>query len=769
MSCKTHSCAKAAPGMLPHAIALTQIMCGAVRRGQDAYVSAPPPGLRAAEADAQYLAPFTTWPDGPGGVALSQFQISGIHCAACSGIIETALLKLPGVEAASVNPAAARLALRWRPALIAFADVLTALQAVGYRATPDVAAPARELRRQERRQALWRLFVAGFLMMQVMMLATPAYVAAPGELTNDLDRLLRWGSWVLTLPVLAFAAGPFFSGAWRQLRAGRLGMDVPVTLGIAVTFVASTGALFDPNGPLGGEVYFDSLTMFVALLLLARWFELGARHRAADALEAVAGALPTVAERLNDDGTSTRVPPEALRVGDRIRVAAGEAFAADGIVRSGDGWVNEALLTGESAPVAKAVGDAVVAGSINLDGSLVVAVQRVGEDTTAQGIVKLMRQAQSQRPMAGGLLDRVAAGFTAVVLLLALGAGLAWWWIEPSRAVAVAVAVLIVTCPCALTLAAPAAWLTASGALARRGLLLADLSALERLCGITTVVFDKTGTLSEERLQLRRHWAQGADADELLGLARGLAALSRHPHARSLAADEAGTWTDVHEFAGRGIEARDPTGRLWRLGAPAWVRERPDRAARLAFGNHDCVLWLDLTEAPRADAADALAALRLAGQRVRLLSGDQPQAVEHMAAALDIAHWQGGATPESKLAAVREWQADGERVLMVGDGINDAPVLAAADVRIAMGQGAMLARSAADALLVSNKLMALPHALALAQKARRVLRQNLAWAALYNLACVPLALSGLLPPLAAGIGMAASSLFVVLNAQRLNR
>ncbi|MFG6488428.1 heavy metal translocating P-type ATPase [Roseateles sp. BYS78W] len=734
-------------------------------------MSAPPPGLPAAEADAQALSPFTTWPDGPAGTALSQFQVAGMHCAACSGLIESALLKLPGVSGASVNAASARLALRWLPSQLALADVLAALQAIGYRATPDVAAPARELRRQERRQALWRLFVAGFLMMQVMMLATPAYVARAGELTPDLDRLLRWGCWVLALPVMVFAAGPFFSGAWRQLRAGRLGMDVPVALGIAVTFIASTGALFDPGGLLGHEVYFDSLTMFVALLLLARWFELGARHRAAEALEAVAGALPTACERLLDDGTSERVAPEALRVGDRLRVAAGEAFAADGCVLAGQGWVNEALLTGESAPVAKAVGDPVVAGSLSVDGSFVVAVQRVGADTTAQGIVRLMQQAQSQRPLTGGVLDRVAAGFTAAVLLLALGAGIAWWWIDPSRAVAVAVAVLIVTCPCALTLAAPAAWLTASGALARRGLLLADLSALDRLCEVDTVVFDKTGTLSEERLTLRRWWARGADADALLAVARSLASRSRHPHALALAADGSGAdgWVDVREVAGRGVQARDATGKLWRLGAPAWVSESPDPAARLAFGCGDCVLWLDLAEAPRADAADAVAALRAQGRRVRLLSGDQPAAVARLAAQLDIVHWRGGATPETKLAALREWQGDGERVLMVGDGINDAPVLAAADVRIAMGQGAMLARSAADALLVSNRLMAVPQALALARRTRRVLRQNLAWAAIYNLACVPLALAGWLPPLAAGIGMASSSLFVVLNAQRLAR
>lgn len=693
-----------------------------------------------------------------------------MHCAACGGLIEGALTRLDGVRSAVVNAASARLALSWEPARVNLAELLAAIERAGYQATPDVAAPARELRRRERRTALWRLFVAGFLMMQVMMMATPAYLAARGDLSPDLEQLLRWASWMLTLPVMIFSAAPFLRGAWHQLRAGRLGMDVPVALGLLVTFIASSGALFDPGGLFGHEVYFDSLTMFIALLLLARWFELGARHRAAEALEAVAGALPTAAERLLDDGRSERVAPERLRAGDRIRVAAGEAFAADGEVRAGQGWVNEALLTGESAPVAKGMGDAVVAGSINLDGPLEVAVLRVGADTTAQGIVRLMQQAQSQRPAALGLLDRVAAGFTAVVLALALGAGLVWWWMDPSRAVAVAVAVLIVTCPCALTLAAPAAWLTASGALARRGLLLADLSALDRLCAIDTVAFDKTGTLSEDRLVLERHWAEGGDADTLLALARGLAGGSRHPHARALADGRPAVgWHEVREVAGQGIEALDADGRRWRLGAPAWVSAAPDGAARLAFGADGVVLWMTLAEQARPDAAEAIAELRALGQRVELLSGDQPGAVERLAAQVRPDAWQAGATPASKLAAVRAWQAQGHRVLMVGDGVNDAPVLAAADVRVVMGQGAMLARSAADAVLVSNRLTALPQALRLARRTRRVLRQNLAWAALYNLACVPLALAGWLPPLAAGAGMAASSLFVVLNAQRLAR
>lgn len=723
--------------------------------------------------DPELLAPFTRWPEGREGVAVSQFQLSGLHCAACAGLIEGAVLGLDGVRKAVVNAASARLALEWEPQRLRLAEVLARIEQAGYGASPDVAASSRALREQERRTALWRVFVAVFLSMQIMMLATPAYVAAPGELAPDLARLLQWGSWVLSLPVLVFSAGPFFSSAWRSLRAGVLGMDVPVALGLAVSFVASSAAVFDPNGPLGSQVYFDSLTMFVALLLLARWLELLARQRAAEELEAAAGRLPQAAERLLPDGGSEFVAPVRLQPGDRVRVAAGEGFAADGVVEAGSSSVNEALLTGESAPVAKAAGAEVVAGSVNLEAPLVMRVSRVGADTTAQGIVALMQQAQSQRLPGPALLDRVASGFTITVLLLAAAAAAVWSQIEPARALWVAVAVLIVTCPCALSLAAPTTWLAASGGLARRGLMLVRLDVLERLPQITTVVFDKTGTLSEDRPVVGALHSQGGSEAALLGQAVGLAMLSRHPSSRALlgVATPAGVWSQVQELPGQGVQAQDAQGQTWRLGAPAWVAELTGCAVpagcQLLCGRAGQQLGVQLVESPRADAASAVAALRAQGLRVRLLSGDQPAAVAALASAVGIEDWTAQATPALKLEAVRRWQAAGERVLMVGDGINDAPVLAAADVRIVMGQGAMLARAQADALLLSNRLLDLPLARRLAVRSARVLRQNLAWAALYNAACVPLALLGWLPPLAAGVGMAASSLIVVLNAQRL--
>ncbi|MDN3922043.1 heavy metal translocating P-type ATPase [Roseateles violae] len=723
------------------------------------------------------LAPFSRFLGE--GAAESQFQLAGLHCAACAGIIESALLELPGVQSATVNAASARLSLRWRPAQIGLAGVLARIEQAGYRAAPDAAAPARELRRAEQRQVLWRLVVAGFLMMQVMMMAAPAYFAEPGDLSPDLARLLQWASWVLSLPVLLFSAGPFFGSAWRQLRLGRLGMDVPVALGLLVTFAASSAALFEPGGPFGDEVYFDSLTMFVSFLLAGRYLELRARHRAAEALERADAALPESVERIEADGSCSRVVPARLQVGDLVRVFAGQAFPADGRVEQGASSADEALLSGESLPVAKACGDEVVAASMNLSAPLLVRVLRVGPDTRQAAIQRLVREAMTQRPAATALAERVAGPFLWSVLLLAAGGALLWSWIDPARAVWVAVSVLIVTCPCALSLATPAAWLAATGALARRGLLLRRLELLELLCGIDTVVLDKTGTLSLETIDLLEFGVDGdpaADAAPLLAGARALAAHSQHPLARALAGEaRAEGWQELRELPGLGLEALDAQGRRWRLGAPAWVGGgvgigEPDvQMAFAAVEERGQVLWLRFGETLRPDAAAAVERLRRLGLLTVLLSGDAPARAARLARQAGIDESHGHASPADKLAHVARLQGEGRCVLMVGDGVNDAPVLARADASIVMGSGAMLARASADALLLSGRLLEIAQARELALRTRRIVRQNLGWAAAYNAACIPLALLGWLPPWAAGLGMAASSLFVVLNAQRLAR
>ena len=721
-------------------------------------------------------------PDAP-RVSESHLRLSGMYCAACSGIIERALAGVDGVLHANVSAATQRASVRFDPARTQPASLLEAIRLAGYGAVPDAGAAARELRRDEHRRALWRLFVASFCAMQVMMFAVPLYGAGPGEIEADLRQLLNWGSWLLSVPVVLFSAGPFFAGAWRALRRGAVSMDLPVAIGIAVTFVASTGAAFDPGGPFGSAVYFDSLTMFVSFLLIGRYLELRLRHRAAAALEHGLGALPETAIRLRADGSAESVAVSSLRVGDRVRVPVGQAFAADGVLIEGCTEADEALLRGESEPVRKVIGTAVVAGSINLGAPVLMQVQGVGTDTRYAAIVNLMREAATLRPASARWADRWAAPFLWAVLLLAAAAAAVWSVIDPARAVWVAVSVLIVTCPCALSLATPSALLCASGALARRGVLLRRLDALEVLATVNRMFLDKTGTLTTGQPRLSRAAAMGAasdaDLDALLQQAASLAAWSRHPLSVALctaaptAPIDVPRWSHIHEQAGAGLEALDAEGRVWRLGSAAWVGAGAagDRTGLTAwFGlAGKALLRLEFEETLRPDVGEAIAALRADGVAIELLSGDSAQRVARLAQRLGIGAAIGGADPRHKQLVVQRAQAAGDVVAMLGDGINDAPVLAQADVSLAMGEGALLARTHADAVIVSNRLGDVVAARALARRTVGVIRQNMVWAAGYNALCVPLALAGALPPWGAGLGMALSSLAVVLNAARLRR
>lgn len=730
--------------------------------------------------DPDALAGYTRWR--ADGQAESSLRLAGLHCASCAGLIETALLAVPGVLAARVHAAAGLAQVEWDPQRLRPSALIAAVRGAGYDAAPDLAVDARALRQREQRLALWRWFVAAFCAMQVMMFAAPAYFAAPGEIAPDQQRLLHWASWLLTLPVLLFSAAPFFSGAARGLRQRRIGMDVPVALGIAVMFVASSGAAFDPGGVLGHEVYFDSLTMFVAFLLGARWFDVRARGQAAEALEAGTASLPERATRVLADGRIEQVSAQRLAIGDHVRVALGATFPADGRLMFGVTSVNESLLSGESHPVRKGVGDEVLAGSLNLGMPVEVRVERSGAATRQAAIVALAREATLLRPSATASADRWATPFLIAVLLLAAAAAAVWSVIDPARALWVTVAVLIVTCPCALSLAAPSALLAASGKLARGGLLLRRADALDAMARVQTLFIDKTGTLTGEQPQLcAAVWVGAGEGGKVHALTRSAAALaswSSHPLARALAnsggkpAGVADAWREVAESAGAGLAGRDAAGREWRLGSAAFVgAEGSDHdALQLWFGRAGrALLRFDFSEALRPDAAAAVTALKAQGIEVRLLSGDRDARVQRLAQQLGLSSAQGDATPQDKLAALRGEQAAGRVVAMLGDGLNDAPVLAQADVSLAMGAGADLARRSADAVLLSMRLTDVAAAFALARRTRRVIRQNLIWAGGYNAACIPLALVGALPPLLAGLGMAASSLVVIGNALRLGK
>lgn len=729
---------------------------------------------------------FTRWVTGPQGQrwAESSLQLAGLRCAACSGIIEQAVAGVAGVHSVRVSAAAERATVCWDPERTRPSLFIAAVRHAGYDAVPDAAAPARTLRLRQQRQALWRLFVAGFCAMQVMMFATPSYVAAAGELSQEMRQLLNWGSWIVTLPVMVFSAGPFFSGAWNTLRRWRIGMDVPVALGIAITFIASSGATFAPGGLFGNEVYFDSLTMFVSFLLASRWLELRARQGAAEALERALARLPETAWRLDEHDQATAVSVHRLHPGDRVRVLLGQSFPADGVLEQGNTQADEALLTGESTPVPKRAGDSVVAGSVNVGAPVAMRVLQVGGDTRLETIVSMMRSALSQRPASARVADRWAAPFLWTVLLLAAGAAAVWSIVDPSRAVWVAVSVLIVTCPCALSLAAPATLVAAARGLVRRGVLLQRLDAMEVLANARHFFFDKTGTLTEDRLQAgpavltaagALHWGDTRSASETAtAWAASLARWSSHPVSQALAAQAGAVvnWVDVQEVPGQGLSATDAQGRNWRLGRAAWVDPNTPlpEGTHVAMGCQGRLLaGFGVEEALRDGVVQALQALRDDGVQLRLISGDSPQRAFELARRVGITDVMAQATPQDKLAAVVALQAQGERVVMVGDGVNDAPVLARADASLAMGQGALVSRSHADAVITSNQLADMVHARRRSQRAMAIVRQNFIWAGAYNALCIPLALMGYLPPWAAGLGMAVSSLVVVLNALRAAR
>ncbi|ABM39080.1 heavy metal translocating P-type ATPase [Polaromonas naphthalenivorans] len=716
----------------------------------------------------------------------SSVVFEGMHCAACALTIEDALRRVPGVLSADVSAASHRGRIVWSDQAIKPSGWMQAAARAGYPAVPANDAFANDRRRVETRQVLWRLGVAGMCMMQVMMYAWPAYVADPGDLAPDMAQLLRWASWVLSLPVLLFSCAPFFRNALRDLRHRRVSMDLPVALGMGITFVVSSLGTFEPNGIFGAEVYFDSFTMFVFFLLTGRWLELRLRDRTAGALEALMNRLPDSVERRGADGVFERVAVRRLSAGDVIRVLPGEAFPADGFILEGSTLADESLLTGESRPLPRGKGGIVIAGSHNLSAPVVVQVELTGSETRFAQIVALMESASTSKPKLAQLADRIAKPFLVFVLLAAGGAGAYWWSHDPGHALMVAVAVLIVTCPCALSLATPAAMLASAGALARNGVLVRRLQALEAMASVDAVVFDKTGTLTRDAFALGEvHTREGVSKDNALAMAAALAQHSLHPVSRALVAAGQGdalqhdAWVvqEAHETAGQGvsgrlcIHGRPASAVMARLGSARFC----DVAAPATPALHACLSdeqgWIatfELQEDLRPDAHATVASLTAQGVQVYLLSGDLPESAARVARQAGINHARGGCTPQDKLAFLRGLQSQGHKVAMVGDGLNDGPVLAGAHVSFAFGQAVPLAQAQSDLVVLGDRLGSVAQTLFQARRTFVIIRKNLWGSAIYNAVCVPLAVFGWLPAWLAGLGMALSSLLVVLNALRLS-
>lgn len=710
--------------------------------------------------------------------------LEGITCAACIWLNEQHLSRLAGVTGVDINYATRRARVRWDERRVRLSDVLAAVAAIGYRAYPYDAARNEALAKKEQRDALWRVFVAGFGMMQVMMYAIPVYMATEGDMTADVELLMRWASLILTLPVVLYSSAPFFRNAWRDLRFFRVGMDVPVALGVGAAFIASVWATITASG----EVYFDSVTMFVFFLLGGRYFEMRARQRAVGVTEALAKLMPAMALRVGNFPASRdteQVVVADLQPGDVVLVRPGASIPADGVIIEGGSSVNESLLTGESRPVAKSPGDRLTGGAVNNESPLLMRVEQVGEQTRLSAIVRLMERASSEKPRIVEMADRIAARFVAALLVVAGLVAIVWWMIDPGKALWITVSVLVVTCPCALSLATPVALTVASGALAKAGLLVTRGHGVETLARANHFVFDKTGTLTTGRMRLLETVVLGAHpASECLSLAAALEHASEHPLAQAIrhAAPEAGAATAPQSVAGSGVIG-EVDGRLLRLGRPEWVAEchgMPmlpagdgwERHAETVVALGDSDGWLALFrigDELRPEAVDLVAELKAAGCAVSLLTGDSEAVALHVAGLAGIENVRAAMSPQDKHAYVRSLQSAGDVVAMVGDGVNDAPVLAQAQVSVAMGGGAALARAQADFVLLSENLDHLRVGLRIGRRALRVIRQNLVWSFAYNFIALPLAMFGFITPWMAGIGMSGSSLLVVFNSLRLQR
>ena len=700
--------------------------------------------------------------------------VEGIRCTACVWLIERALAAVSGVTSVQVNSVAQRARIVWDPQRVTLAAILQALARTGYSALPLDAAALDDSRRREARAALKRLAVAGFGTMQAMMYASALYLGAAESMDEATRELMRWFGLLVATPVVFYSARPFFQGAWRALRARTLGMDVPVALAIALIYAASLVQAL--HG--GGEVYFDSVSMFVFLLLAGRYLEMRARHRAGNLADAMARLVPAFADRYGRDGTLERVGVPELAPGDRVHVAQGMRVPADGVLDSADCRVDEALLSGESAPLRKRRGDALVGGSMVIAGPAILHVQSVGADTALAGIAALVARAQSERPRLARAGERAAAGFVLRTLVLAALCAIGWSVFDPARAFAATLAVLVVSCPCAFALAVPAAITRALAVLAKQGVFVVHSDAIENLALASHVVFDKTGTLTDAHLELEAvevaEVIGAADRQPALVLAAALARGSRHPVAQALVRAASNlaveTASDVRTVEGGGL-AGTVAGRAYRLGSPAFAlgATQDDRDAVILAGEHGVIAAFSLSERLRPGAQEAVAALLASGVAVEIVSGDAAAKVERVATRLGITQWQARQSPAAKLERLRELRAGGARVLAVGDGINDAPVLAGADVAVALASGAELAQAAGDVILDGTHLAALPDAREIARETLAVLRQNQRWALGYNLAVVPIAALGFVPPWLAAIGMSLSSLVVVLNALRIGR
>lgn len=693
-----------------------------------------------------------------------QLSIEGISCAACAWLIEKQLTKLPGIKQIAVNVSSRRALVSWYAQELSLSRILRAIEKIGYHAQPFLAQQQEESFKQTSQAYLKRLGLAGLMSMQVMMIAVALYFGLFGNLDEDIKAFLHWVSLALSFPVVIYSGAGFYASAWRAFKARTVNMDVPVSIAIWALFLSSAMATVKGEG----EVFFESVCMFIFLLLISRYLEHRSRHRAAQISANMSKYMPVTATLIEGEQTHN-VLAKSLQKGQQILIRPGETIPVDGQLLEGQGYVDESMLSGEFEPVRKEVGDMLYGGTLNQSGSLLVRVVRPLKEAMVSQILRLQDEALMSKPAISRLADRIAGHFVSLVLIISVLTYSYWSWQGNPQAFWITISVLVATCPCALGLATPSALTCAMARLNRQGILLKRADLLESLVHIDTLAFDKTGTLTEGRFSIARwrNLSDRADSD-ILAIAAGLEAHSEHPLGRAFDNLPVSRASQVEILPGFGLSG-NVAGRHYRLGSANLMQHEVPQALQqanvLLEEDSGLLAGFELKDQISVGTESALQAL--SHHQTLIISGDAEANVAQIANSLGVQQWYSQCRPEQKLALIKQMQQEGKKIMMVGDGINDTPVLAAADVSVAVGGATDLARNAADIILINPRLTLLPELFRMAARARRKVIQNLAWALGYNLLVLPLAVTGYLTPWLGVIGMSLSSILVVANSVQL--
>lgn len=726
-----------------------------------------------------------------GGTREAVLMLGGITCAACVWLIEQQLLRTDGIVRIDLNYSTHRCRVVWEDGKIHLSDILLKIRQTGYTAAPYDAQKIEAANQKERKQYIVRLAVAGLGMMQTMMFALPTYLYG-GDIEPDFLQILHWGGFLMVLPVVFYCAVPFYQGTLRDLKNRRVGMDTPITVAIIMTFIAGVYSLATNAGQ---GMYFESIAMLLFFLLGGRFMEQIARRKAGDAAERLVKLIPAFCHHMPDYPDTQETCEAAvvkLKAGDIVMVKPGETVPVDGTVVEGSSAVNESMLTGESLPVAKMPSEKVTAGTLNTQSPLIIRTDRTGSSTRLSHIVRLLDRALAQKPRTAELAEQYASTFVFGELLLAVPVFIGWmFYADAHTALWITVALLVITCPCALSLATPTALAASTGALAREGILISGKQTLETLAQTTDIIFDKTGTLTQGNPTVSHiSLLSGTDEAFVLAVAQALEQQSEHPLARAILNHRVsdGMIPDIRvgqrlNHVGEGVGAQltvDGETQVWALGRAAYVakiageppqdEQSSESGSAVYLGNQlgfQAVFYLQ--DPLKEGVKEVVRKLKRQNLTLHLLSGDRETAVAETARALGIAHYRAQAMPEDKLEYVKALQKKGKKVLMIGDGINDAPVLAQADTSAAVAGGTDIARDGADIVLLNEDLNTVPHMLVQAGRTRQIIRQNLSWASAYNIIAVPLAVLGYVQPWIAALGMSFSSLVVLGNAMRLHK